>query len=61
MSPERVEHLISLVGPFVSKKQCRSRDMISPASDTFDIYLLVIHSNLCHLPFELVDPLFVTL
>ena len=31
MSPERVEHLISLVGPFVSKKQCRSRDVISPA------------------------------
>ena len=31
MSPERVEHLINLVGPFVSKKQCRSRDVISPA------------------------------
>ena len=31
MSPERVEHLISLVGPFVIKKHCRSRDVISPA------------------------------
>jgi len=31
MSPERLDHLINLVSPFVVKKMCRSRDTISPA------------------------------
>ena len=30
MSPERLEHLLSLVGPLITKKSCRSRDPISP-------------------------------
>ena len=30
MSPERFEHLLSLVGPFVTKKKCKSREVISP-------------------------------
>ena len=30
MSPERLEHLLSLVGPLITKKRCRSRDPISP-------------------------------
>ena len=31
MSPERFEHLLSLVGPFIAKKHCRSRKPISEA------------------------------
>ena len=30
MSPERFEHLLSLVGPFITKSQCRSREPIPP-------------------------------
>ena len=29
MSPNRLEHLLSLVGPFITKKSCRSREVIS--------------------------------
>ena len=62
-----VEHLISVVGPFVSKKQCtfRSRDVISPAERVVLMFLLSNYwwfteiSVICL--FELVDPLFVTL
>ena len=31
MSPERFDHLLTLVGPLIAKKPCRSRDPISPA------------------------------
>lgn len=31
MSPERFEHLLTLVAPYIEKKACRSRDPISPA------------------------------
>ena len=31
MSPERLEHLLTLVAPYIQKKACRSRDPISPA------------------------------
>ena len=31
MSPERLEHLLSLVGPLSAKKKCRSREIISPS------------------------------
>ena len=31
MSPERFEHLLTLVSPYIQKKSCRSRDPISPA------------------------------
>ena len=31
MSPERLEHLVQLVGPFIAKKQCNSRIPIPPA------------------------------
>ena len=31
MSPERFEHLLKLVAPFIQKKKCRSREPISPA------------------------------
>eukprot|EP00794_Sanderia_malayensis_P000867 gene867-161_t len=30
MSPERLEHLLTLVGPLLAKKKCRSRETISP-------------------------------
>ena len=30
MSPQRLEHLLSLVGPLITKKHCRSRKAISP-------------------------------
>ena len=29
MSPERLEHLVRLVGPYITKKDCRSRETIS--------------------------------
>ena len=29
MSPERFDHLVSVIGPFIKKKQCRSRPTIS--------------------------------
>ena len=31
MSPERFENLLSLVGPLIAKKKCRSREPLSPA------------------------------
>ena len=31
MSPERFEHLLTPVAPYIQKKACRSRDLISPA------------------------------
>lgn len=31
MSPERFEHLLTLVGPLIAKQPCRSRKPISPA------------------------------
>ena len=31
MSPERFDHLLTLVGPLIAKKPCRLRDPISPA------------------------------
>ena len=31
MSPERFDHLLGLVGPFIAKKHCRSRETIPPA------------------------------
>ena len=31
MSPERLEDLLGMVGPFIQKKTCRSREIISPA------------------------------
>ena len=31
MSPERFEHLLSVVGPVLTKKSCRSRQTISAA------------------------------
>ena len=31
MSPERLEHLLSLVGALLAKKRCRSRETISPS------------------------------
>ncbi|XP_015747625.1 PREDICTED: uncharacterized protein LOC107327399 [Acropora digitifera] len=31
MSPERFEHLLTLIAPYIEKKACRSRDPISPA------------------------------
>ena len=31
MSPERFEHLLTLVGPLIVKKPCRSRKTISEA------------------------------
>ena len=31
MSPERLEHLLSMVGPYLQKKRCRSRESISPS------------------------------
>ena len=31
MSPERLEHLVCLVGPYIAKKFCRSREPISPS------------------------------
>ena len=31
MSPERFEHLLTLVGPHIAKKPCRSRNPISPS------------------------------
>jgi hypothetical protein len=31
MSPERYEHLLSLVGPFIKKQSTRMREAISPS------------------------------
>ena len=31
MTPERFEHLLTLVGPLIAKQPCRSRNPISPA------------------------------
>ena len=31
MSPERFEHMLQIVSPFIKKKHCRSRDPLSPA------------------------------
>eukprot|EP00112_Aurelia_sp_Birch-Aquarium-sp1_P015468 Seg3426.4 transcript_id=Seg3426.4/GoldUCD/mRNA.D3Y31 product="Protein ANTAGONIST OF LIKE HETEROCHROMATIN PROTEIN 1" protein_id=Seg3426.4/GoldUCD/D3Y31 len=31
MSPERLEHLLTLAGPLLAKKRCRSRETISPS------------------------------
>ena len=31
MTPERFEHLLSLVGPLLAKRKCRSRKAISEA------------------------------
>nr|XP_012559876.1 uncharacterized protein LOC105846060 [Hydra vulgaris] len=31
MSPERYEHLLSMVAPSITKKPCRSRQTISPS------------------------------
>ena len=31
MSPERFEHLVKLVSPYIKKKECRSRKPLSPA------------------------------
>ena len=31
MSPERFEHLVGIVSPFIKKKHCRSRTPLSPA------------------------------
>lgn len=31
MSPERLERLLGLVAPFITKKKCRSRETLSPA------------------------------
>ena len=50
MSPERLEHLLTLIGPLLAKKTCRSREIISPSERLVITlrYLATGHSQQSH-------------